>query len=86
MMEKLKRKSDSEEEEKDKMNSLGPLLGSGTQLAVTMIIFILIGKYIDDKNGTLPTYTFIFAVIDIIIGLYSFIKTVITYTKNSSKK
>ena len=69
-----------------KLKSVGPLLGSGSQLAVTMVVFVLLGKYIDDKNNLYPVCTIIFSSLGIIIGLYGFIKTIISYTKKPDKK
>lgn len=80
----LNKKTDTDSYEK--LRSVGPLLGSGSQLAVTMVVFILVGKYIDDKNNLYPLWTIICASLGIIIGLYGFIKTIISYTNKTPKK
>ena len=84
MMWQLNKKTDTSHSEK--LKSLGPLIGSGSQLAVTMIVFVLIGKYIDDKNNTYPMWIMIFSFLGIIIGLYGFIKTIASISKKPPKK
>jgi len=68
------------------LKALGPLLGSGTQLAITMVAFVLVGKYIDDKNNTSPLWTVILALLGIIIGMYNFIKTIMSMNKKPPGK
>jgi F0F1-type ATP synthase assembly protein I len=68
------------------MKSIGPLLGIGSQLAITMVVFVLVGKYIDDKNNTYPLWTMVFSFTGISIGLYSFLKTIISLNKKPPKK
>jgi F0F1-type ATP synthase assembly protein I len=68
------------------MKSVGPILGSGTQLAITMVAFVLVGKYIDDKNSTAPLWTIIFSFLGIITGMYGFIKTIIHMNKKQTGK
>lgn len=68
------------------MKAVGPILGSGTQLAITMVVFVLVGKYIDDKNDTTPLWTIILAFLGIIVGMYGFIKTIIAMNKKQSGK
>lgn len=70
----------------NKMKSIGPLLGIGSQLAITMVVFVLVGKYIDDKNSTYPVWTMVFSFLGISIGLYSFLKTIISINKKPPKK
>jgi F0F1-type ATP synthase assembly protein I len=83
---KLPLNKKTENDSGSKFNSVGPLLGVGSQLAVTMVAFVLIGKYIDDKNNTHPTWTMIFSFLGIIIGLYSFLKTIFSMHKKTPKK
>ncbi len=70
----------------EKLRSAGPLLGIGTQLAATMVVFVLVGKYIDDKNNTHPLWLLIFALLGIAVGMYHFIKTIIMINKKPPGK
>lgn len=69
-----------------RMRTLGPLIGSGSQLAITMVAFVLIGKYIDDKNSSSPVWTLTLALLGIVIGMYGFIKTIISLNKKNPPK
>jgi len=69
-----------------KMKSAGPLIGIGSQLAVTMAVFVLAGKYIDDKNDSSPLFILIFSFLGIIIGIYGFIKTILSINKKPPEK
>lgn len=75
-----------EDEESGRMRTLGPLIGSGSQLAITMVAFVLLGKYIDDKNSSSPLWTLILALLGIVIGMYGFIKTIISLNKKAPRK
>jgi F0F1-type ATP synthase assembly protein I len=64
---------------------VAPYLGSGLQLAVTVVVFFFIGRWIDSKADTSPLWMLIFAFLGITIGLYTFIKTVLQADKKRNK-
>jgi len=64
---------------------VAPYLGSGIQLAVTVVAFFFIGRWIDTKAGTSPLWMLIFAFLGITTGIYSFIKTVLAADKKRNK-
>jgi F0F1-type ATP synthase assembly protein I len=65
---------------------VGPYLGTGVQLAATVVIMFFIGRWLDGVTGTDPLLTLIFAVLGIAAGLYNFIKTVLTLSKPEDEK
>lgn len=58
-----------------------PYMGLGVQLAATMVIFVLIGDWIDEKNESEPLFLTIFALAGIAVGMYTLIKTVMELEK-----
>lgn len=56
---------------------VGPYLGLGLQLAITVVIMVFLGIWLDGEFNTKPILTVIFAFLGIIIGMYAFIKTVL---------
>lgn len=65
---------------------VGPYLGTGVQLAATVVIMFFIGRWIDNKTGLEPLFTLIFAVLGITAGIYNFIKTVLSLSKSDNEK
>lgn len=65
---------------------VGPYLGLGVQLAATILIMLYIGSWLDKKYDAGSTYTLIFAIVGIAIGLYQLIKTVLFLEKKSKTK
>lgn len=64
---------------------VGPYLGTGVQLAATVVIMFFLGRWIDGKAGTDPLFTLVFAIIGIAAGLYNFIKTVLFLSKTEDE-
>ncbi|MCW8811835.1 MAG: AtpZ/AtpI family protein [Ignavibacteriaceae bacterium] len=56
---------------------IGPYLGLGLQLAVTVTIMVFIGVWLDGKFNTDPVLTIIFSFLGVFAGLYTFIKSVL---------
>ena len=56
---------------------IGPYLGLGLQLALTVTILVFAGVWLDGKFETSPILTIIFSFLGVFVGLYNFIKTVI---------
>jgi uncharacterized membrane protein YfcA len=66
------------------LRDVGPYLGLGLQLAVTIVAFVLIGSWLDKKFSQNYVFTLIFGVFSIGIGLYNLIRTV-TYLEKRNK-
>lgn len=66
------------------LRDVGPYLGLGLQLAVTIVAFVLLGSWLDDKFSQNYIFTLIAGVLGIGIGLYNLIRTV-TYLEKRSK-
>lgn len=66
------------------MRDVGPYLGLGLQLAVTIIASVLLGSWLDEKFIQKYTFTLIFGFLGIGIGLYNLIRTV-SYLEKRSK-
>jgi len=56
---------------------IGPYLGLGLQLAVTVTIMVFVGVWLDGKFNIKPILTIIFAFLGVFAGLYTFIKSVL---------
>jgi ATP synthase protein I len=56
---------------------VGPYVGLGLQLAVTVTVMVFIGIWLDDKFETKPILTVVCAFLGVFAGLYTFIKSVL---------
>ncbi len=56
---------------------VGPYLGLGMQLAITVTVMVFLGIWLDEKFDLSPVFTIVFASLGIFAGLYNFIKSVI---------
>ncbi len=74
-------KKNSSKEENENPNSWANYLGLGTQLAVTVVVMVLLGVWLDEKFSTKPVLTVVFSFVGVIGGLYNFIKTTIKSDK-----
>ncbi|HOJ17895.1 MAG: AtpZ/AtpI family protein [Ignavibacteriales bacterium] len=63
-----------------------PYLGLGVQLAATVVIFVLIGDWIDTKSETKPLFLTVFSLFGISIGIYTLIKTVLELEKRKKNE
>ncbi|GBD87908.1 putative F0F1-ATPase subunit [bacterium BMS3Abin03] len=77
------------EKEPDKLKGInkvyreiGPYLGLGMQLALTVTIMVFVGFWLDEKFDTKPVLTVVFSLLGVFAGMYNFIKNAI----NSGKK
>jgi len=66
------------------LRDVGPYLGLGLQLAVTIVVSVFIGSWLDKKFSQNFIFTLIAGVFGIAIGLYNLIRTV-TYLEKRSK-
>lgn len=78
-------------EDKDLKNTsriykeVGPYIGMGFQLAVTVALMVFIGIWLDKKTGHDNLFTLIFSFLGVGVGLYNFLKTVIDLSKKPDK-
>jgi ATP synthase protein I len=56
---------------------VGPYLGLGMQLAITVTVMVFIGIWLDEKFDLSPVLTIVFAMLGVFAGMYNFIKSVI---------
>jgi F0F1-type ATP synthase assembly protein I len=80
----------SEEEESNKKltsyyKEVGPYLGVGLQLTVTVAGMFFLGRWLDSLTGTEPLLTLLFALFGIAAGIYNFIKTVLALSKSENE-
>lgn len=61
-----------------------PYMGLGATLAGTIVLFFLIGRWLDAKFGTSPTLTIIGSFVGLIGGFYNFLKTISALLKKQS--
>lgn len=75
---------------KNKVNNsfvaAGPYLGLGLSLAATIVLMLFLGKFIDEKLGTLPIFTLVFAFFGGFAGVYNLIKTVLKMNKRDGNE
>jgi F0F1-type ATP synthase assembly protein I len=56
---------------------IGPYLGLGLQLAITVTAMVFLGIWLDEILFTDPVLTIVFAFLGVFAGLYNFIKSVL---------
>ena len=82
-------KKDKEDEDfKDKSNiyqDVGPYLGTGLQLALTVAALVFLGKWLDNLTNKSPLFILIFSFLGVGAGMYNFIKTVSYLGKKKEK-
>ena len=67
------------------MLQLGPYLNLGWQLAITIIVMVFLGKWLDAQFDTSPWMIVCCSIFGVFAGMYTFIKTVITLDKKKKK-
>ena len=73
-------------EEKNPFREYSQYIGLGIQLALAVIVFYFIGKWIDDRFQTKPWFSILGAVAGSIGGFISFINKVKDLEKKDGKK
>lgn len=58
------------------MREVGPLLGIGTSLAVSVLVGVLVGRWADGRWGHEPLFTILGAMLGLVAGMYNFVRTV----------
>ncbi len=56
---------------------VGPYVGLGMQLAITVTVMVFLGIWLDGILDLSPILTIIFAFLGVFAGLYNFIKSVL---------
>ena len=56
---------------------IGPYIGLGMQLAITVTIMVFLGIWLDNYFNLSPVLTIVFAFLGVFTGLYNFIKSVL---------
>lgn len=59
------------------MRAAGPYLHVGWVLVLTILLGVLIGRWIDARWGTEPAFLLVGAILGIVLGLYYFLSTVL---------
>ncbi|HEY6437728.1 MAG TPA: AtpZ/AtpI family protein [Ignavibacteriaceae bacterium] len=54
---------------------VGPYVGLGLQLAVTVTVMVFIGIWLDGQFETKPILTIVFSFFGVVAGMYTFIKS-----------
>ncbi len=82
-------KNESEDEDSGNNSNIykevGPYLGTGFQLAVTVAAMVFLGRWLDNLTGKNPLFILVFSFLGVGAGMYNFIKTVI-YLGNKKGK
>jgi F0F1-type ATP synthase assembly protein I len=65
---------------------MGPYLTLGWQMVLTIGLMALLGNWLDGKFDTKPWLLVVFSFLGSIIGMFSFIKTVLDLEKKRKKK
>lgn len=56
---------------------IGPYIGLGMQLAVTVTLMVFIGIWLDSEFDLKPVLTIVFSFLGVFAGMYNFIKSVL---------
>jgi len=54
---------------------VGPYIGLGLQLAITVTVMVFIGIWLDGVFETDPILTVVFSFLGVFVGMYTFIKS-----------
>jgi ATP synthase protein I len=73
----MKNKPDEKEDSGKILKEYAPFIGLGLQLAITVVVLVFLGVWLDDKFDTKPWLTVICSFLGVFAALYNFIKTVI---------
>ena len=74
-------KNDNDPDKTSKYQEMGNYLGLGLQLAVTVIVMVFLGIWLDEKFNTNPWLTVICSMFGIFAAMYTFIKSVLKSDK-----
>lgn len=77
----MKKKDENKDGRSNFAVNYGPYLGLGLELAVTVIVMVFLGIWLDGEFNTSPWLTIVFSFLGIATALYSFIKTALKSDK-----
>jgi F0F1-type ATP synthase assembly protein I len=60
---------------------IGPYIGLGLQLAITVTVMVFLGLWLDGFCETEPILTVVFSFLGVFAGLYTFIKSALKADK-----
>jgi len=63
------------------LGEMGPYLSLSWQMIITIVLFVLLGYWLDQKFETKPLLTVILSLAGAGIGFYNFIRTVLQLSK-----
>ena len=64
---------------------VGPYLGIGMQLAFTVVLFVLVGSWIDKEYGYHYVFTITLSIIGVGVSIYNLIRT-LSYLEKRKKE
>lgn len=67
-------------------NEIGFYTDLGLRFAVTIIVFLFLGYWIDGKTGLRPVLTIIFVFLGAFTGFYSLYKSLVSHLEKNEKK
>ncbi len=85
-MNKTKQKPEDNASFAKSLRDVGPYLGLGLQLAVTIVVMVLLGSWLDKKFNLNYILTLVFGLFGIGIGMYNLIRTVTVLEKKNKSK
>jgi ATP synthase protein I len=65
---------------------VSPYLGLGLQLAVSILVFLFLGRWVDGKLGTTPVFMIIGAFVGAAGGMISFIRVAMRLNEENKRK
>jgi ATP synthase protein I len=75
-----------EKKSSETMQSVGPFLALGLQLAITVVVFFFIGKFADEYFGTAPWLMISAILVGVVGGLIKFFRTVIELSDKEERE
>jgi len=82
----MKQKTKSESDIGSTYREVGPYLGLGTQLAVTIVLMFFLGRWLDGELDTEPVLTICFSFLGGFAGIYNFIRAVLNLNERNKIK
>ncbi|HOK13399.1 MAG TPA: AtpZ/AtpI family protein [Candidatus Kapabacteria bacterium] len=58
------------------IREMAPFMNLGMQMAIPVVLFTLLGWWIDSKNNTSPLFILLFAAIGVFAAFYYFFKAI----------
>lgn len=68
------------------LSQYGQYLGLGLEFAASLLLFILLGRYLDQRYGTDPLFTLAGSAMGFAVGFYHMFKTLSGLSKRKENK